>query len=228
MKTTQKRLIVNAFYGGAKWYEKGQARLAESITKNNCFIETFFTQNSFINSFFNPSCPYTIKSAIISQAINWGYESILWLDCSIWLNKDLSPIFEQIEQDGYYLIDSGYNCAQTISDKALKIVNLSRDEAEKIPETWSCVFGLNMNNEKGRNLAHNFLDMSKKGVFEGSREHDNQSNDQRFLFHRQDQSGLSLSAYFSNCHLTDNKKHLAYLGLGGKITDETVFLMQGM
>jgi hypothetical protein len=228
----QRRLLINAFYNWASWYEEGQNRLKQSCVTNGEGLDynTLFLQNSPKNQYLREDCPYTIKAAAIYEARLMGYEQILWADCSIWLNNNPTKIFDIIEKEGFYCIDSGYNCAQTISDKALNIVNLDRDTAESIPEAWSCIFGINLLSDKGYKIFNLFLDYSKKGVFNGSREHDRQSKDKRFLFHRQDQSALSLACYFSEVSndLTKNTKHLAYLGMNGQVTDETVFLMKGL
>jgi len=225
---SNKQVIVNAYIGGATWYAEGQARLKQSLIDVGYTGDTLFFANETINEYYQSDCHYTIKAAALYEAVKLGYEQILWLDCSVWLHQHPQPIFDLIDIQGYYLIDSGFNGAQTISDKALSIVGIDRDTAEKIPEVWSCIFGLNMSKIKGERIAFVFNRTAKDGVFHGSREHDNQSNDARFLFHRQDQSGLTLSAHFVAAKLTPNTLHLAYTGGDHVITDKTIFKMQGL
>lgn len=226
---SSKQVIVNAYIGGASWYAEGQARLKKSLIDVGYTGDMLFFANETINELYNKNCPYTIKPAAIEEARKLGYTQILWLDCSVWLHQHPQPIFDIIEKKDYYLIDSGYNGAQTISDNALNIVGIDRDEAEKINEVWSCIFGINVSSTWGNYLLYLFLKYSQIGVFNGSREHGNQSNDERFLFHRQDQSGLTLASYFSNCEdLTPNTLHLAYTGVKYKITKDTIFKMQGL
>jgi len=224
---SSKQVIVNAYIGGASWYAEGQQRLKQSLIDVGYTGDTLFFSDTTINDYYKSDCPYTIKAAAIFEAKKLGYEQILWLDCSVWLHQHPQPIFDIIENKGYYLIDSGYNGAQTISDKALDIVGISRNAAETIHEVWSCIFGLNLNSF-GEDIGSLFAQFALEGVFKGSREHDNQSEDKRFLFHRQDQSGLTLAAYFTGAKLISNTIHLAYVGQEHTITDKTIFKMKGL
>lgn len=233
-----RKIIVNGYYKGASWYEQGQKRLCDSAVNTECFEKTnigliaheIIDGDIYMskNDYFDSSCPYTVKAAILKQTINDGFDKILWVDCSVWLHQNPQPIFDIIEKEGYFIMDSGYNCAQTISDNALQLANITRDEAELIPEAWSCIFGVNLNHPKGLKIAEDFLHLCEIGVFKGSREHDNQSKDPRFKFHRQDQSALSIAAHWSNAKLTPNTKYMAYVGQDHVITEDTIFKMQGL
>jgi len=99
---------------------------------------------------------------------------------------------ELVSNQGYFFWGSGENCAQTVSDDCLKLFGLTRDEAELIPECASSVFGINLNTYIGREFAERFIKYTKQGAADGSRQHDNQSQDPRFKYHRQDQSVASL------------------------------------
>jgi len=138
--------------------------------------------------------PYHFKTMMLNRYRN-DYRELLWLDTSMYPIKNPEPLFSKIDEQGYYFSESGFNCAQSVSDACLELFEISRDEAEKIKEVSSGCVGINMDSEIGRNLLDMWTDYTNKGGTKGSRFHDGQSKDPRFLFHRQDQSVLSLCAY---------------------------------
>jgi hypothetical protein len=104
-------------------------------------------------------------------------------------------MFDIIEEQGYWFFSSGYNMAQSANDYALNYVGLSRDIAEGINEWASGCVGFNLNNPNGKALYNRWKELMDAGLSRGSRLHDNQSSDPRFLFHRNDQTCLSLAAW---------------------------------
>lgn len=188
------RTIVNVGVSG--WYPKGSMRLNDSL------IAVGYEGNRQIYPGFLPDqCPphsernYSMKAFALKEAVERGFDSILWCDSSIYAIQSVNPIFDIIEADGYYFIDNGYNCAQTATDKALINLGLTRDEAEKMPERTTCVFGFSMKHEKGRKFIAEFIRQEALGTFNGGREHrDEDSTDPRFLYSRHDQTAASIIA----------------------------------
>jgi hypothetical protein len=184
------RCIINVSIG--QIYIKKQKDLADSLKgrfDGNVLLWTEFPNKNYSDSVYN------CKAAAFEEAIRQGYTQILWVDSPVVALQDVSPIFERITKDGYLTLENfGYNCAQTCSDDSLNYFALTRDQAEKHPEYASGIIGINTESQKGRALIRGFIEACKAGVAEGSRYHDGQSNDPRFLFHRQDQSVLSLVA----------------------------------
>ena len=113
------------------------------------------------------------------------------MDCSLWCVKNIDFIIEIVENEGGFFIRSGYNLAQTSADSDLRWANSDRDSAEKLPEVWSCIFGVDTETIKGKLFMDNLLDAYNSGVFNTSREHDGLSSDIRFLHARQDQTAVS-------------------------------------
>ena len=223
------RILVNA--GVNHWYPKGSERLRKSICETSPSVETLI-YSGFPNDVFVKSNPYNIKASAIFEAskrtIGGFKESFLWADCSVWAIKDISPIFDIIERDGHYLLSSGYNAAQTCSDKCLDYFGFTRDEAEKIPDSSTMVFGLDLNTKIGEDFFIKFIRASYDGVFNGSREHDNQSQDPRFLFHRQDQSAATCIAHKLGMKLHSFGEHVAYDQDGVTPPESVVMLARGM
>ena len=183
--------IINAAYG--RWYPQGQKRLVESLRYHGCAVDILTWCNEPINEHFDQHKPYTIKAAAFIEAKNRGYTHILWLDCSVWAIKSPNTFFDIINEEGVYMYQSGYNMAQTSSDSDLKFAGFTRDYAESLIECASNMVGINLENEKGKELFDIFIEANKSGVCSTSRYHDKQSNDERFLFARQDQTALSIA-----------------------------------
>jgi len=176
-----------------KRYTYHQEKLGKSLAKH--FDGDFLSWTTFPNNNYNKENPYNVKAAAFEEAIKKGYKQILWVDCPVIALKSVSPIFDSIHKNGYLTMkNSNFNCAQTCSDACLAYFKVTRDQAEKFQEHASGVIGIDMENPKGKKLIEKFIKACKDGACDGSREHDGQSNDPRFKFHRQDQSVISLAA----------------------------------
>lgn len=223
MDSKIKHCIINAS-NGIGWYPKGTERLKRSLIYHG-FNGDILTWNDFPNNYFDSSCPYNIKPSAFMTAFDLGYTHVLWLDCSVWAVKDPNPIFDIINNDGYYFWKSGYNAAQTCSDKCLDFFEVNRDLAETFNDCSTSMFGVNIENPNGRIFIEKFFSAAALGVFEGSRLHDNQSQDHRFLFHRQDQSAATMIINKMGLKIHDPGISHYYQE---NLPNETIFTMRGM
>ncbi len=224
MESTVKACIINAAIGS--WYPQGQKRLVKSLIYHG-FNWEILTWDHWPNNSFDTSCNYNVKAAAFQEAINHGYTHILWLDSSVWAIKDPNPIFDIINKQGYYFWANGYNCAQECSDICLHYFEISRDEAEQMPAVSTSMFGVNITNPIGKEFIDRWLQSAKDRVFHGSRFHDNQSTDYRFLHHRQDQSAASIIANQLDCKIHQPGELSMYAG-NYEIPDSVLYLMRGM
>jgi len=183
------RCIINVAIGGR--YPKEQERLGKSLNKH--FDGKFLHWTEFPCTGYS-SNPYNAKAAAFEEAIKKGYKQILWLDSPVVALKSLTPIFDSIESNGYLTIKGNANCAQICSDACLDYFKVSRDQAEGFQEHSGGVIGIDMTNPKGKELIEAFIKACKGGAADGSRHHDNQSQDSRFKYHRQCQSVISMCA----------------------------------
>lgn len=189
METSKKAIIINA-NTGTGWYPTGSQRLQRSLVQHGSHADLRIW-NEWPNDNYDKSCPYNIKAAAFEEAIKQGYTHILWLDCSVWAIANPMPVWDIINGEGAYFWSSGANAAQTCSDKCLDYFGITRDEAEKITDCSTSMFGFNLENPIAKLMLYKFIQAAKDGIFAGSREHDNQSRDPRFKFHRQDQSAMT-------------------------------------
>jgi hypothetical protein len=215
-------LIVNGS-NGMYWYPKGSERLAKSLDAVGWTDYKIYNQYSL--GLYDESCPYTIKADILhTAAMLTTARWLLWVDCSAWAIRNPKPIFDIIKKDGYYFWTSGYNAAQTCSDKCLDYFGINRDTAETYQDAATGIFGIDLHNEIGYNFFKQWSKAALDGVFNGSRFHDNQSEDPRFLFHRQDQSVAS--CLIGKMGLKFNHDDLCKFD--GQEDERTIFKLKGM
>lgn len=226
-----RKVIVNGYVGDG-WYKEGQLRLYKSILEHEG--EKYKGYGLYSNedikmlSLYSKDCPYTCKAAVIKHAIELGYHKILWLDCSVTLLKPLDEFWEIVDKNGYYFMAGGWNCAQECNDRSLEYFGYTRDEAELIHSLWSCIFALDLRNEKAKKVCDLFLQAAKDGIFHGSRHHDNQSYDPRFKHHRQDQSVLSLAFHKVGLQIFHPPQiHMWYAGMNKEPLETNIFKVQG-
>jgi hypothetical protein len=223
MNSNTKACIISAGIGG--WYPKGVERLKRSLIYHG-FNWDILTWTDWPNNSFDNSCNYNVKAAAFEEAIKQEYTRILWLDASVWAIKDPNPIFDIIDQKGYYFWANGYNCAQECSDICLDYFKISRDIAEQMLVVSTSMFGVNITNPIGKEFIEKFLKSAKDKVFHGSRLHDNQSSDPRFLWHRQDQSAASIIANQLKCEVHQPGDLSSYYA--NSLPESVIFTMRGM
>jgi hypothetical protein len=192
------RCVINVILGNKTPKQRGYAAKQEELRASLAehFDGKFLSWTSFPNDNYDKENPYNAKAAAFEEAMKQGFTQILWVDAPVVAIKDVSPLFDRIEKDGYLLIkNNGWNCAETVSDACLKYFDVSRDEAEEVKEVAGGFIGIDTKNPKGKKLIDTFIQACKDGAANGSRFHNNQSQDPRFRFHRQCQSVITLSAH---------------------------------
>jgi hypothetical protein len=171
--------------------------------------------------------PYAFKIYAIEQALRLGYKQVLWLDSSLYPIRPLDDIQKYINDNGWFMFRTGYNLAQSVNDRTLEYARITRDEAETVTEYASGCVGLNFELPEAKELFNKWKQYMIDGQFKGSRSHDNQSDDLRFLFHRQDQSCLSLSMYTNGIGVELDAPAFCHY-YGTPQTNETIFMIHGI
>lgn len=191
--TNNKAVIISAGVGG--WYPVGVKRLERTLNFEGWGGGILTWTDYPPSSPRHDDIPYYLKIAAFEEAIKQGFTHILWVDASFFCVKNPMKMFDIINDQGFWFFSSGYNLAQSINDNALQFVGKSRDEAEQQTEWASGCVGVNLENPNGKALYEKWKFFMDVGLSKGSRLHDNQSLDPRFLFHRQDQSCLNLAIW---------------------------------
>ena len=208
-------------------YKRGQDRLKRSLIHHG-FRYDVLAFEDFQTNEFDKSCGYNIKADAFTQAIRLGYERILWLDSSVWAIKPIEPIFDYIDANGWYFYSNGFNMAQTADDNALKFFNISRDEAEKIPDISSSMFGVHMGNPKAQEFIKRWITTAKMNMWATDREHGGGSKDPRFMFDRQDQSCASLILHQLGMNMVERNVFSAIAEDNGVYPESVSLVMRGL
>lgn len=222
MESSKKACIINVSIGG--WYPQGQKRLISSLNLHG-FNWDLMMWTDWPNDHFSKDCIYNAKAASFEEAIKAGYTHILWLDSSMWAISDPNKMMDIINEKGWYLGTSGFNCAQVCSDACLRYFSVERNTAETYPDSHTGCFGVNLENPTAKKFMDLWIQSAKDYAFHGSREHDNQSKDPRFKFHRQDQACASIIANQLGMEMTQFGKFVSYYP---NDIDKVIFTCRGM
>lgn len=222
---SNKAVIICAGIGG--WYSAGVRRLERTLNFEGWGGAIMTWTDYPPNCPTHDEVPYYLKIAAFEEAIKAGYTHILWVDASFFAVKNPMPIFDIINEQGYWFFSSGYNLAESINDYALKFFGKSRDEAEKQIEWASGCVGINLENPDGKSLYEKWKYYMDCGLSKGSRLHDNQSDDPRFKFHRQDQSCLNLAIWELGLKNERVNDMIAYKGTGYN-PDKVIFFIESL
>jgi hypothetical protein len=222
------KCIVN--FSNGKWYRHGQKRVVDTIshfTKCDFFDFLLFKEFSEINSPTHYEIPYAFKFYCLKKAIEMGYETILWLDSSMYAIKDIKPVFDYLEENYYAVTWSEFNNAQWTNDKMLDFFHYTRDEAEKTRHLFSGFFGINIKFPK----FNEFYSMYENTLPYLRGNHSNhmktESSDRRCLGHRHDQSALSL--IFNRLGMTSEEgEYFEYYNDQNIYKEKTCFVAKGM
>ena len=213
--------IVNV--GVGHWYPEGSKRLEKSLRDNGYNDALLFFDKLPEGSPTHEENPYAFKVYAILHAIYAGYKNIAWIDSSIYCVRDPYSLFIKIDEQGYYFVENGYYAGQETNDNCLNYFKVSRDEAMKIQQISSGFFGIDIT--KNKYIINLWNDAMAAGAFKGKREDNKEeSQDPRFLHHRQDQSALSLVITRAN-PIIDKLGNLFDYKISGK---DCNFLSQGM
>lgn len=204
------RCIVNV---ATERYWPGQARLVESLAgKTDAKILTFKSEIE-VDAEPHSVNNYSFKPMAILKAYEQGFRQILWLDASMNVISDLKPLFDVIDKDGYFLVDSGWPNSRWTNDKALEY--FGTNEGEMLS---SGILGLDLTNP----LAYQFFDKwtqaMRDGMFNGD-----------WDLHRHDQTCASLIAHKMGMKLQEANTFMVYGKQGNEfITEKTLMLADGI
>lgn len=185
------RCVINV---STKKYWKGQLRLLETLQGKTNADLLFYTNESQVGAKPHSKSMYGFKPKAFEKAYEIGYKSVLWLDASMYVIKDLTLIFEEIESEGYYFQDSGWSNGRWTTPEQKEY--FGTDNGTMIS---SGVLGLKLDDRHGFEFYKQWLQASEDGMFNGS--HD---------VTRHDQTAASLIIEQMGLYITDNNTHWQY------------------
>jgi hypothetical protein len=213
MPKNKKICIVN-FADGV--FEKGQDRLKRSLNKIGFDGDTLFIKRLPESWPRHDEVPWGFKVYLLEEARKNGYESAIWIDAAGVAVRSIEPIISIMKKRGVFAFSRmSASVGEWSSNLALKALDLSREEAFRIPELSGFCIGVQFDHPKGKE----FLDEWKKyadqktaflGVEAPYTIADSMSNkngslaeDPRVLGHRHDQTVASVIVHRLSVPLTD-------------------------
>lgn len=183
-----KRAVVS--FANTPFYIEKMNRMGESMKgKTDADIVTF-TSFDQVGCRPHSEVPYQFKPYSIQKAIEMGYDSILWLDSPIVAIKDITPVFEHIEEHGYLFFNNyGHPLGKWTNDACLDHFGKTRQEALNIKQIMACVQGWDFRKEFTD--SGDFVDAALLSVFESYKDLSTKLYPGGWEYHRHDQTVLS-------------------------------------
>lgn len=117
------------------------------------------------NSYNHAEVPFGFKPTIIQEAIDKGYDQIVWCDSTIRMWKDISPLLDHAKQYGVCAFDNlGHPLYNWISDIALERLGITEEELKDIKQIMACCIIFDVSNETGKKVFDEWYAASRDGV----------------------------------------------------------------
>ena len=212
-----KKCIIN-LSNSKNWYLKGQARLVDSLKGKFDGDILTYTNESEVGSPLHDENPYAFKPYCFYDALNKGYEKILWLDSSVWAVKDLQPIFDILENEKYFMLDSGHYIDRWINENCLNYFDLKMDDLQGQRLFVAGLFGLNLKDDTCIDFLSKWKLAADNGAFKGS-----------WKDHRHDMTCGSVILNRLGMELKVAEYYSSYIGqIFGEPKETSFFYLQGM
>jgi len=212
-------------------FQRGQDRLRESLIQQG-YQGDFIAFNEYhqVGSKAQLEVPYQFKVFAIEKARQMGYDIVLYCDASIWAIKNVMPVINYIQENGYLMEYCGFSVGQYSTDLCLREFNLSRDEALSIQLHSAGFTGLNFKNDVANTFFQEWFNRAKEEkTFIGDWDNKNKqcSQDERCLGHRHDQTTASIIA--NRLNMNRISPHFMQYNYDGVVTRiETIFNCRGI
>lgn len=192
---------------GAELYRLGQERLGRTISNFGC-------DKFLISEKDRPHWPnhnevnYIFKSLCLKEAMIKDYDWFIWSDSRMMFSKNWQYIKDNILKPDSDIVvpfngfkDCFWSVGQWTSDYVLDRFGVSREEAFDIPTVVSGFFAINLKSEIGREIAHEFIEISANPQCSNGPRYVGGAvsiQNRAYLGHRHDQSILSLLVHKHN------------------------------
>jgi hypothetical protein len=162
------------------------------------------------------------------------YNTLLWADACI-VPRDLTPLFERIERDGYWMSKNGWMNSEWTADSAYADLSVTKEENARIPHVVATAFGISLRHFKGAAFLAEYLRLAQTNAFCGPWWNSNRGEyagrdgaapcgDASVRGHRHDQAAASVIAWKLGFELTDPPNWFSYKG---EETEDTVLVADG-
>lgn len=170
-----------------------------------------------IRSYPHAEMPYQFKFALIQEAVEKGYDRIVWLDTTMIINKDLTPLFGNYGISVFHNL--GHPLNKYISDHACSLLGVNDEIILNMDQIWG---GALLFDFTVRNCFTVFQELKKFSV-NGSFK-DGGSKRPGFVAHRHDQAVMSVLMN-GKCDLYPYGKIAAYEHYLNKEYGDDIYLI---
>lgn len=208
-------------------YVQNLSRLSESLRNNFDGDFLGFIGEASIGAPKHEDNPYAFKIYAFQKAIEAGYTQILWLDSSCFAIKNVQPIFDEMENNGYIMQEAGHYAGNWANDRCLKYFGVTRDMAMEMLCYGNAGFlGLNFEYPTPRIFFDRWSESMKAGIFQGAwtNEDNSESEDERCRGHRHDMACGSIIANQLGMVYKSGNEWLQYAGLYDETANETIII----
>ena len=185
--------------------------------------------------------PYAFKAYALLEASKEA-DLLLWCDAAVIPVRPLAPLWQRIEEDGYWIAVNGWTNYEWTADSAYADLfpTLSIDAAREINKTFPQIlgtsFGLNVRSDIGAAFLEEFYRLAQTNSFcgpwgntrsaKGPKYHESMMGDcgpADVLGHRHDQTAASMLAWKLKMKLTPPGEFFGY----PPATEKTILLAVG-
>ena len=195
--------------------QRGQHRLRKSIQQYAPEVDFYgFTNELQVGAPLHAEAPYAFKTFAIDMIRKRGYDKVMWLDAAVWAIKDISAVWDYLDDEPVLFQPTGHTVGTWTNDKCLAHFGKNRDEVMDMPMVWAGFQGINFNDPFARMYFDMYHRYGKAGdLFRGAWNNNTQSEsaDPRCRGHRHDQSVASLIVDKLGIKITD-KEFAVYVG----------------
>ncbi len=188
--------IINVACGN--WYPQGQDRLILNLDAVGYRGDMMPWRDRFPQGRTHAEVPYGFKPFAFDEARKQGFQRVLWLDAAEVIEKPVTPIFDHIEKQGYFLMNNvGFNTGEWCSDAALQSLGLDRETSFAMPHLMACVMGFDFSKPRSHEFLDAWIRLANDGkTFPGKHSNANGevSKNPRVRGHRHDQTAASVLA----------------------------------
>lgn len=144
-----------------------------------------------IKSYTHAEMPYQFKTAMIQKAVELGYERIIWLDSSMQVKKDLTPLLDNSKTGVVTFHNLGHPVHKYLSDDAMELLGVDDESIHEKPQIWGGAFTIDLTKPFAYRFFEALKDFSTNGSFKNAG-----SMREGFVAHRHDQSVMSILLSF--------------------------------
>jgi hypothetical protein len=231
------RVLINvATEGSEEFYQVGQNRLAETMSRIDPRTELRLYNRLPEHWPSHQRKPYCFKACAFADLVD-QFDLLLWCDSSIYPIAKMEPVWQQIEANGYLLVQGGGSNYNWTADSAYpdlfpnEPIEKARDINRRITPIVGGIIGINSKSDVGRRFLDEYCRLARQtNCFVGPWANENcprrpnygiggryttaPCGPQDVLGHRHDQTAASVLAWRFDMKLAEYPAPYAYTTAG--------------